>query len=563
MPQRTEDELTIHMRPEFELVLCSASATSPENENRIRTLLGEGLDWNQVLACALEQRLLPVLHERFHALGTDCLTPEQWEVLTELARIEGIKSLFFLGEMRRLYDLFEARQIPAIPYKGPILAWLAYHDVASRTFNDLDFVVPQQYIPQAAAALQAAGYDVRFDPQEAQAGGPEPAGGAYAFVRGPNFMRVELHTERTLRYFPGALHFEEMKARLIPVEIAGRTVRTFSVEDTLVMLCVQGAQKFWAQLSWSVDVAKLVTAQPVDWPLAMRIAAEMKSGRLLLLGLYLAHELFGASLPQNILEQAQRDTNVRWLAAAVREQIQGTFDPSTGALHRAAFRIRSRDGIGEGVWHLLRRAISPAENDRPRARWPRALAPVDAFLRIRRRLRENSVGLRPRLKSDLAIYAPTLSEVAEKMLRLAEITPGDVLYDLGCGDGRIVVMAAEQYGIRAVGVDINPRCIADANDNARRHGVQNRVQFLLGDAKQVDVSAATVVTLYLGSDGNLRLASRLRSQLRPGARIVSQQFRIYGWPPERVESHVLPNGVETPLYLWRIKEVAVKDAAEG
>jgi precorrin-6B methylase 2 len=149
------------------------------------------------------------------------------------------------------------------------------------------------------------------------------------------------------------------------------------------------------------------------------------------------------------------------------------------------------------------------------------------------------------------------------MLRLTEISPNDVLYDLGCGDGRIVVMAAEKYGIRAVGVDINPRRIAEAKENARRHGVEDRVQFLLGDAKQLDVSAATVVTLYLGADGNLRLAGRLRSQLRPGARIVSRNFQIYGWPPEQMESHVSPNGIETSLYLWRIKELSAKDPAAG
>jgi len=560
-PKRIHEEPKDKMRPELALVLCSAGAKSPENEDLLRSLLGQGVDWDEVLACALEHRLLPVVYERLHALGTDWLAQEQWEVLAELARNEGIKSLYFLGEMLRLHGLFEAGQIPAIPYKGPILAWLAYHDAGSRTFADLDFVVAQQYIPQAIAALQAAGYEARFDLREAQKGGPEPAGGEYAFVRAPNFTRVELHTERTLRYFPRPLNLDEMKARLIPVEIAGRTVSTFSVEDTLVMLCVQGAEHFWVRLAWIVDVARLATAQPVDWLLAMRIAAEMKCVRLLLLGLSLAHDLLGASLPQKILEQAREDANVRWLAGEVHEQIQGIFDLSTGVLRRAAFRIRSHDRIGEGVWQLLRRAIGPTQSERPRARLPRVLAPMDMFLRSWRQLRENGVGWRPRLKPDLAIYGATLPEVAEKMLRLAEITSGDVLYDLGCGDGRIVVMAAEQYGIRAVGVDINPRRIAEARDNARWHGVEDRVQFLLGDAKQVDVSAATVVTLYLGSDGNLRLAGRLRSQLRPGARIVSQKFRIYGWPPERVESHVLPNGVETPLYLWRIKEVSAKDAA--
>jgi hypothetical protein len=396
MPRRIRDE-TKKMSPELELVLFSARAKSSENENRIRVLFGKGVNWNQVLALAIQHNLLPVLNERFHALDTDWLAQDQREALTELARDQGKNSLLFLGEMLRLHGLFEAGQIPAIPYKGPMLAWLAYRDFALRTFTDLDFVVPQRYIPQAMSLLKAAGYDARFDPQEAQASGREPAAGEYAFVRGPHFMRVELHTERTLRYFPRPLNLDDMNARLIQVEIAGRTVRTFSVEDTLVLLCVHGAKHFWERLAWIVDVARLVTAQPVDWPLAMRIAAEMKCVRLLLLGLYLAHDLVGASLPQDILEKAQRDANVRWLAGKVREQLEGTSDPSMGVLPRAVFRIRSRDKIEEGVWHLLRLATSPTESDRQMVRLPRMLAPVYMFVRLWRLLREYGVGFRRRV----------------------------------------------------------------------------------------------------------------------------------------------------------------------
>jgi hypothetical protein len=554
MLRRIQDEPKLKMRPELELVLCSARANSAENENRIGDLLDEEVNWTEVLACAIQHNLLPVLYERFHALDSGGPPQDQRETWTELARNQGRSSLALLSETLRLHGLFEAGQIPAIPYKGAVLAWLAYQDFSHRVFTDIDFVVPQWHIPQAMAVLQAAGYDAQFDPQEAQAGERKPAAGEYAFVRRLHSLRVELHTERTLRYFPSPLNLVEMNVRLMPAEIAGRTVHTFSVEDTLVMLCVHGAKHFWERLGWIVDVAKLATAQPVNWPLAMRIAAEMKCSRLLLLGLYLAHDLFGAALPQTILEKARRDANVHWLAGEVCEQIQGISDPSTGVLRRALFRIRSRDKVNEGVWHLLRLAISPTESDRQMVRLPRVLAPAYMFVRPWRLLREYGLGFRRRVKPDLAIYVPTPPEVVDKMLRFAEVSPGDVLYDLGCGDGRIVVMAAEKYGIRAVGVDINPRRIAEAKENARRHGVEDRVQFLLGDAKKADFREATVITMFLGADGNLRLADRLRAHLRSSARIVSRDFLIYGWAPERIENHIMSNGVPTVLYLWTIKK---------
>ncbi len=559
MVQRTHEEAEFKMRPDMELVLRSARVKSDENEDRIREMLRAGVNWSQVLAFAIQHNLLPVLYERFYAGDMENAAQDQRKGWTELARNQGKASMALLGEMMRLQALFEAQQIQAIPYKGPVLAWLAYHDFVLRPFADIDFVVPQRHFPQAMAVLQAAGYDAHFDPQEAPAAGRQPAVGEYAFSRGSSRLRVEIHTERTLRYFPRPLNLDEMSARLISVEIAGRAVPTFSVEDTLVMLCVHGAKHFWERLGWIVDVAKLATTQPVDWALAMQIAAEMKCTRLFLLGLFLAHDLCGLSLPQDILDRAQKDTNVRWLACKVCEQYQGISDPSTGVLRRAAFRIRSRDKMSEGVAHLLRLALSPTESDRQKVRLPHFLAPAYAFVRPWRLLRQYGVGFRRRLKPDLAMYVPIDPEIVDRMLRFAEVSSDDVLYDLGCGDGRIVVTAAKKYGIRAVGVDIDPRRIAEAKENARRHGVEDRVQFILGDAKQLDVSKATVVTLYLGVHGNLRIAARLRSQLPPGARVVSCDFQIYGWAPERMETHVFPDGNKSPLYLWRVGEFSAKD----
>jgi hypothetical protein len=387
--------------PELDLILCCARARlNDATAERVRLLLRGKLNWPEVLECANQHNMLLVLYERLRGLDAVSLMQDQQETLTDLARNMGRNNLAFLDEMLRLHGVFETEQIPAIPYKGPVLAWLAYHDFALRNYTDLDFILPQRFVPKAMSLLQTAGYDAQFDVREAQAGRRHPAPGEYAFVRGPNFMRVELHTERTLRYFPGPLNLDAIHARLILVEIAGRKVRTFSVEDTLVMLCVHGAKHFWERLALILDVAKLVAAQPVDWPLAMCIAAEMRCSRLLLLGLYLAHDLSGAALPPDILEKARSDRNVRWLAGKVREQIEGTSDPSSGVLRRAAFRIRSRDALGEGVWHLLHLATRPTETDRDTFRLPKALRPFYALARPWRLLREYGFGFRRRVRPE-------------------------------------------------------------------------------------------------------------------------------------------------------------------
>lgn len=150
----------------------------------------------------------------------------------------------------------------------------------------------------------------------------------------------------------------------------------------------------------------------------------------------------------------------------------------------------------------------------------------------------------------LAPYVPTPHDVVERMLTLAGVAQGDVVYDLGCGDGRIPIAAARR-GARGVGVDIDPDRIAEANANAKTAGVTHLTSFRLQDAMRTDVSEATVVTLYLLSASNLRLRPMLTRQLKPGARVVAHSFGMGDWTPDRVDSFTDEGGRARTLYLWR------------
>jgi ubiquinone/menaquinone biosynthesis C-methylase UbiE len=134
-------------------------------------------------------------------------------------------------------------------------------------------------------------------------------------------------------------------------------------------------------------------------------------------------------------------------------------------------------------------------------------------------------------------YVPTPPEVVARMLEIGEVKKGDVLYDLGCGDGRIVVTAAKQYGARGVGIDIDPERIREARENAKKEGVSKQVQFRRGDLFKSDFSRATVVTLYLLPQINEKLRPQLWRQLKVGTRVVSHEFEMGDeWPPEKTET---------------------------
>lgn len=146
-------------------------------------------------------------------------------------------------------------------------------------------------------------------------------------------------------------------------------------------------------------------------------------------------------------------------------------------------------------------------------------------------------------------YVPTPEPVVAEMLRLANVAEDDVIYDLGSGDGRIVITAARNYGARGVGIDIDPTLVEAANDNARQAGVADRAQFVQQDLFETDISEASVVTLYLLPEVNLRLRPKLLEELQPGTRIVSHAFDMGDWEPEQV---VQVDG--RTIYYWVVPE---------
>jgi SAM-dependent methyltransferase len=145
-------------------------------------------------------------------------------------------------------------------------------------------------------------------------------------------------------------------------------------------------------------------------------------------------------------------------------------------------------------------------------------------------------------------FAATPQPVVEAMLRLASVGPEDIVYDLGSGDGRIVVIAAQQFGARGVGIEIQPRLVEMSRETAREGGVADRVRFIEGDFFEQDLSEATVVTMWLTDSIGAQLAPKLRRELKPGSRIVSHQFHLGDWEPDRT---VTVDGEN--VFVWTVK----------
>jgi len=160
-----------------------------------------------------------------------------------------------------------------------------------------------------------------------------------------------------------------------------------------------------------------------------------------------------------------------------------------------------------------------------------------------------------RISADnLAPFVPTPELVVEKMLEAAELKPGETLYDLGCGDGRILFVAAQKFGANAVGVELSSRLVSQTMEKARRLGLLGQIRVIEGNLLKVSLRGADVVTVYLTRLSNEQLKPNLRKQLKPGARVISHDYEMMGWKPQRVEKVVVHQRAHT-IYVYRMPPV--------
>ena len=141
----------------------------------------------------------------------------------------------------------------------------------------------------------------------------------------------------------------------------------------------------------------------------------------------------------------------------------------------------------------------------------------------------------PRYANKLAPYVSTPARVVDRMLELANLKPGETLYDLGCGDGRVLIAAAEKYKAKAVGVEISPKLVAEAAAKIHKQGLDDQARVIQGDLLDTDLSGADVVTIYLATSLNEKLRPRLEKYLKPGTRVISHDYAVPGWKPAHVE----------------------------
>jgi hypothetical protein len=357
------------------LVACSRVRLDEEALSRVAELARKDVDWGRVLELAEVHGTRPTVYRTLAAVLPDRISA--FERLREDCVCATANSLVLKSELLGVLDALAAKDVAAIPMKGPVLAEVAYGNVALREFQDLDILVRKSDVPRACEVLLANGYteiDTSKDDDAYSRVFAYPAAAAL----------VDLHWSFAGRRLCFGLEPNRLFDRSVIIELGGRAIRSLSAEDTLLLLCMHGAKHCWSRLAWICDIAELVRVhERMDWAGLMARAKGSGSERMLLLGLLLASDLLGARLPAHIHERASEPA-VAALSRTVRAWLAHGKDAAADPIGREAFYIAMRERPSDRARHLLHalgRFLAPNARDAKAVRLPKALSWMHWILR--------------------------------------------------------------------------------------------------------------------------------------------------------------------------------------
>jgi len=309
-------------RPEDELLLCCARTdANPQIVGRIRDLISSEIDWDYFFKLSRRHSLVPLAYVQLNRHASALLPAEVLQLLKRHYQENAARNLLLTAELCHLIKLFAASGIEAIPFKGPLLALFAYGDLSLRRFIDLDIMVRKADVLQARELLLAQGFDLakslNLDQQQLLLRTQHNM----QFTRDEGKLIVELHWEVASHLFASSVQADELWQDLTTAELNDIVVKTLSADDLLFSLCVHGSRHLWQRLAWICDVAELIKHQKLNWRALLERAAKTDNERMFFLGLYLAEDLLGASLPADLKQRCLSDERLVALARNVVEHL--------------------------------------------------------------------------------------------------------------------------------------------------------------------------------------------------------------------------------------------------
>ena len=338
------------------LLCCARTQLDDAAKTRARQLIGKDLDWSYLLEAATAHGVGPLLYTSLRAIGKDVLPSGIQASLRNHTQQVFVHSSLLTLELLDVLAAFEAHDLPAIPYKGPVLAASAYGSLALRPFGDVDIWVHRKDMTRGKEILLSLGYCPGQPERVRDEATYLRTHHDYVFIKKSkdNEIPLELQWGVTEASFSFPIEFQPLWDRRRTVFLLGRTTPDLSVEDTLLILCVHGAKHGWNRLIWVCDIAELLRANShIDWNWLIEHAEKLGGRRMLLFGLHLASTLLDTSLPEKIELQVRADRTIDILGRQVSEELlRGAYEPS-GILEERPFLYMKLREHWRDRWQLF------------------------------------------------------------------------------------------------------------------------------------------------------------------------------------------------------------------
>jgi hypothetical protein len=323
---------TATISPEIELLLCCARTNiDSETAEHIKTLLQENIDWAYLIQIAACHGVMPLLYQSLNTTYPNLVPKAILKQLRNYFHTNAVRNLLLTTELLKILNLFKEHDIPAIPFKGPVVAAIAYQNIALREFCDLDILVREQDFLDANKILTFHKY---------KAG--KSIGYEQSFFQ--DMVCVDLHQRLNPTHFPSYFNFEQLLDRVQCISVNGNLILSPSPEDMLLILCVHGTREYWKKIKWVCDIAEFVQSHiEFNWNSLLQYAKNFRCQRQLLLGLCLSRDVIGTVLPEEVSQAIKKDPVVELLSREICQIFTSGFRINFAddfPLYRLAFRFR-------------------------------------------------------------------------------------------------------------------------------------------------------------------------------------------------------------------------------
>jgi hypothetical protein len=359
--------------PEIEIILrCARTQLEPEQMERVQVLVQGNIDWTNLILYANNHGVTQLLYQSMRQIDSINLPEGILDYLKYFCHNNALRNIRLTHELISLTELFSARGIAVVPFKGPVLSALVYGNLSLRHFGDLDLLVHEQDVEQTSTLLMAQGYQ-QGHLTKAQKRDLDFHSGEIVFINKASQTVVDLHWKITPKFFPFEIALKDWCQRLQPVPLGKTQAYTFCLEDTLLHLCVHAASHLWTRLEWLCDIAGLIRthASEIDWRNVLEQAYRVGCDRILLLNCCLIRDLLGVSLPSIITQKIELDATLPSLTGVIKSFIVAPphnakpFDRMEGLLVFIRMRERPRHQLVHFMYVMNRSKWAiPSRKDR-------------------------------------------------------------------------------------------------------------------------------------------------------------------------------------------------------